>query len=260
MESIDHLQELCGRGQALLMQTRYVEALAVLEKAERLALEALDWDTLARLYLPLQETRRQIRQRCGEGEVDLGVMLPPGMVGREKAFAEDFVRTHRHGQYLIAGNGAESGALGFATAVRKLAQDQGLFVEAFLGVWYAIGGPTGMRVVAVAPMPEAAMPVITDASSLDDVARAIPGYCLLLPSNDLGPRTARGNTTTYGRTMAMWERLAATHLAGCLSASNSVPVQQRIEELRKVIQIDPGCEIAHQQVAKIAMQQARQAR
>ena len=35
-----------------------------------------DWDTLARLYMPLQEARRQRRQRCGEGTVALDLAGP----------------------------------------------------------------------------------------------------------------------------------------------------------------------------------------
>ena len=40
-----------------------VEAEQLLMQAEHDAMHAADWDTLARLYMPLQEARRQRRQR-----------------------------------------------------------------------------------------------------------------------------------------------------------------------------------------------------
>ena len=61
------LQALCDRGQTLLERMEYLAAEAVLVEADHLATTRGDFDTLARLYMPLQEARRQRRQRCGEG-------------------------------------------------------------------------------------------------------------------------------------------------------------------------------------------------
>ena len=68
------VQALCEQGQQLLMETRYWDAERALAQAERIAWEARDWDTLARLYMPLQEARRQRRQRCGEGVIALDLL------------------------------------------------------------------------------------------------------------------------------------------------------------------------------------------
>ena len=57
------LQELCESGQEALMRMDYVRAEALLTGAELWAWEARDWDTLSRLYMPLQETRRQLKER-----------------------------------------------------------------------------------------------------------------------------------------------------------------------------------------------------
>src|SRR3954447_17392790 len=65
------LQEVCERGQRELMDMNYLAAERTLEAADGAAWAARDWDTLGRLYMPLQEARRQKRQRCGEGIVVL---------------------------------------------------------------------------------------------------------------------------------------------------------------------------------------------
>ena len=59
------LQQLCELGQQQLMATDYLRAEATLVQAEQLAIQTGDFDTLSRLYMPLQEARRQKRQRCG---------------------------------------------------------------------------------------------------------------------------------------------------------------------------------------------------
>ncbi len=102
------VQALCERGQQLLMETRYWEAERTLAEAERIAWEARDWDTLARLYMPLQETRRQRRQRCGEGVVALDLLaegasddVDPGQI----------LTNYPHGQLLVAGAGGAQGRI-----------------------------------------------------------------------------------------------------------------------------------------------------
>ena len=61
------IEQLCEHGQDQLSRMEYLEAERTLAAAEEIAWWARDWDTLARLYMPLQEARRQRRQRCGEG-------------------------------------------------------------------------------------------------------------------------------------------------------------------------------------------------
>src|SRR5437868_641775 len=68
------IQSQCELGQSLLMETKYLEAEATLAAAEREAWRRREFDTLARLYMPLQETRRQRRQRAGEGVVCLDLI------------------------------------------------------------------------------------------------------------------------------------------------------------------------------------------
>jgi hypothetical protein len=114
------LQQLCERGQELLIATDYIGAEATLVEAEAIALRTDDFDTLSRLYMPLQEARRQRRQRCGEGIVRLEPI--------DNASAESILEKYPHGQLLVMG--AE------AMRVRQLQRESGLYVETFLGVWH----------------------------------------------------------------------------------------------------------------------------
>jgi hypothetical protein len=89
-----------------------------------------------------------------------------------------------------------------------------------------------------------------------DALTATP-HCLVLRAEDLPGRTTRGDTGTYGLTMSIWERLAAPHLAACMAGSAAVPAGQRIAALKRVIEIDPGCEVAHQMISRISGEAAR---
>src|SRR5688572_4385454 len=94
------VQHLCELGSEQLIQTRYLEAEAALADAESQAWKDQDWDTLARLYMPLQEARRQRRQRCGEGIVALDLVAQsPHDAVEAKRVLENFP----HGQLLVAG-------------------------------------------------------------------------------------------------------------------------------------------------------------
>src|SRR4051794_37352956 len=142
------VQALCEQGQQLLMETRYWDAERTLAQAERIAWEARDWDALARLYMPLQETRRQRRQRCGEGVVALD-LLAEG--------ASDLVDPHQvianypHGQLLVAGWGSIAPAVG----VRELAARAGLYIETFLAAAYPVGDG---KAVVIVPTEDVSLP------------------------------------------------------------------------------------------------------
>src|SRR6266516_7101414 len=125
------LQSRCELGQQQLMRTEYLDAEATLASAEADAWAARDWDTLARLYMPLQEARRQRRQRCGEGVVCLD-LLSEGVA--DHIDPAHVVANYPHGQLLIAG----WGTIGPAAAVRDLATKNGLYVETFLAATYPI--------------------------------------------------------------------------------------------------------------------------
>src|SRR5215212_4799219 len=101
------LQALCELGQQQLMRTEYLDAEATLERAEQIAWDSKDFDTLSRLYMPLQEARRQRRQRCGEGIIALDLIA----TGPEDAIdGRRIVENYPHGQLLVAGWGTAAPA------------------------------------------------------------------------------------------------------------------------------------------------------
>src|SRR3954451_6376589 len=95
----DDVQATCEHGQSLLMETRYWDAERTLAGVEQRAWDARDWDTLARVYMPLQEARRQRRQRSGEGVVALNLIAqgPADTIDPTHVIAN-----YPHGQLLVA--------------------------------------------------------------------------------------------------------------------------------------------------------------
>src|SRR5437764_2285231 len=117
-----NLQSLCELGQEQLIRMEYLQAEETLCRAEEIAREQREFDTLARLYMPLQEARRQRRQRCGEGIVRLDLLAsgPDDVLDAERILAEI-----PHGQLLVAGWGSIAPGL----RIRELQWQRGLFVE-----------------------------------------------------------------------------------------------------------------------------------
>jgi hypothetical protein len=245
--SIADLQARCELGQEQLMRTEYLEAEATLASAEADAWAARDFDTLSRLYMPLQEARRQRRQRCGEGKVALDfIATEEDEIGDAKAIVEYIP----HGQLLVAGWGTIEPAL----EVRRLQRERKLYLETFLAAVYPIVGSGA--VVAVVPLPDVTLP---DAQprSVNELIRRLPAHCLLLTHNDPSLKIGGGTTNTYAQVMSLWERLHAPFLA---AADMQVDPVQRIEGYRKTQRVDYGCELAHQKAADVARMLARESR
>src|SRR3954454_24884703 len=116
------LQSLCELGQEQLMRMEYLPAEATLCQAEQIAREQRDFDTLGRLYMPLQEARRQRRQRCGEGVVCLDLIATRP---NDRVDGRHVIENYPHGQLLVAGWGSIEPAL----KVRELQKEHNLFVE-----------------------------------------------------------------------------------------------------------------------------------
>jgi hypothetical protein len=233
------LQSLCEEGQRQLMDMSYLAAESTLARAESLAWEAGDFDTLSRLYMPLQEARRQRRQRCGEGIVRLDLLTggPGDVVDAQKILAE-----FPQGQLLIAGWGSIAPALEF----RKLQAARKSYVETFLAAVYPIVG--GSRAVVIVPQEDLAMPPARE-QSIDALLQQLSPHCIVMHENEL-PRGSRAGTPgTYGQTMAIWERLHAPYLA---AADMQVDPIRKIEHYRTTIAVDYACELAHQKLAAVA--------
>jgi hypothetical protein len=233
------LQSLCEQGQQQLMEMHYLSAEATLAAAEQQAWQAGDFDTLARLYMPLQEARRQRRQRCGEGIVRLDLLAsgPEDLIDPRRILSE-----YPHGQLLIAGWGSIAPSVEF----RKLDAIGKVYVETFLAAVYPIIG--GSRAVVIVPREDLLMPPPRE-QSIDRLLAELPPHCIVLHENEIPRGPQVGTPTTYGQTMAIWERLHAPYLA---AADMQIDPIRKIEHYRKTIAVDYACELAHQRVSAAA--------
>ncbi|MFT3785201.1 MAG: hypothetical protein QM770_03425 [Tepidisphaeraceae bacterium] len=232
------LQSLCDAGQRLLVATDYIGAETLLADAERQAWELHDWDTLSRLYMPLQEARRQKRQRCGEGVVKLDLHAT---TARDVLEPNGIVEHFPHGQLVVAG----WGSIEPARQVRQLAKERGLYLETMLAATF----PTGDQlVIAIVPTEHVALPPV-DGRPIDALIRSLPPHTVVLPASGLVPGERVGDDVTYAETMALWEKLHAPFLA--VAEHTTEPVRRMIE-YRRVIEVDYACEIAHQNLSKCA--------
>jgi hypothetical protein len=226
------LEHLCQTGQDQLSRMEYLEAEHTLAAAEELAWAASDWDHLSRLYLPLQEARRQRRQRCGEGAIRLtNLAARPG----DHLDGPGIVERLHHGQTLIAGWGSLQPTLDARAAQRKL----DLYVDVFLAAVYPVDSG---RIVALVPTEDVSIPR-SDPMPVDALIRRLPAHTILLTESELAA------ATTYAATMALWERLHAPFLAAAQSTNNPI---HRIEAFRKTIRVDYACELAHQGISDTA--------
>ncbi len=241
--SEDDLQSLCELGQEQLMRMEYLQAEASLARAEQIAWEGKDFDTLSRLYMPLQETRRQRRQRCGEGIVALSLLAQgptDSLEGRR------VIENYPHGQLLVAGWGSIAPAM----KVRELQQEHELFVETFLAAVYPVGAGRAVVIVPLAETP----PPDRHPTTIDDLVRLAPPHSLIYNADELPKGTRKGDWHTYAEVMAMWERLHAPFLA---AAHMQVDPIQKMEGYRKTIRVDYACELAHQKLSDVAKSLSR---
>lgn len=222
------------------MRMEYLRAEKTLVEAESLATAQGDFDTLSRLYMPLQETRRQKRQRCGEGIIKLDLIAK----GPQDAIdANQIIQTYPHGQLLIAGWGSIEPAM----KVRQAQVEKELYVETFLGAVYPVGSG---RVVAIVPLPDVKLPEPTE-RSIDQLIKLLPVHSIVLNETELHKGDRKGNTETFAQVMAMWERLHAPFIA---TADSQADPMQKIEGYRKTIRVDYACELAHQKLSAVARQ------
>ncbi len=241
--SIDSLQDLCEQGQRQLSAMHYLQAEKTLAAAEAIAWESCDWDALSRLYMPLQETRRQRRQRCGEGLICLDLLArhPDHSIEPEVV-----LHSYPHGQLLIAGWGSVEAA----NSLRRLADERQLYVETFLAAAYPVDGET---MVAIVPIADARLPEPTPRAMVDWLG-LLPAHSVTLAASALPARSTQGSPATYANVMGLWERL---HLP-FLQEADALPVSpEKVAAYRHCIAVDYACEKAHQHLSDIARQLAR---
>jgi hypothetical protein len=228
------IEQLCEDGQDQLSRMEYLEAERTLAAAEEIAWWAKDWDTLARLYMPLQEARRQRRQRCGEGIIKLDYLAggPDDRIDGRR-----MVQETNQGQILIAGWGSIQPAID----ARRAQLELGLYVDVFLAAVYPIEAG---RIVAIIPGDDVMLPPMAP-MPVDAIIRRLPAHSIVLGEAELSA------AKTYAATMAIWERLHAPFLAAAGATVNPI---HRIEAYRKTIRVDYACELAHQGISDTARQ------
>jgi hypothetical protein len=226
------LQDLCQRGQELLMQTNYLAAEAMLAEAEQIAWDAKDWDTLSRLYMPLQEARRQKRQIALEGTIRLSLHHPHLSV-------EQFLRDYSQGEFLLAGAGEIAPAIELRAAARGK-----LYLEAFLAAAYTIGE---RQAVVIVGLENSSLPAPAEIRNIDQLLHRLPVHSVVLMDTELTEQTA-------SCVMALWQRLHLPYLA---AADAEVDPVRRMAAYRQTIQVDNSCELAHQKLADVAARISR---
>jgi len=209
------------------MRMDYLAARDSLEQAEGMAWQSRDWDTLSRLYMPLQEVHRQMRQRCAEGIVCLDLIAKsPSDALDPNAILKQFP----HGQLLVAG----WNSIGPALTVRRLARERHLYVETFLASVHSESSLS--RTIAVHPL---------DGSS---------GFTL--HESEVPGGASKASADTYALVMGWWERLHRSFLNQADQASDPL---QRIQAYRRTIEVDYACELAHQKLSALAHELSRTA-
>lgn len=227
------------------MRMEYLPAEDTLCRAEQIARERRDFDTLGRLYMPLQETRRQRRQRCGEGIVCLDLIAQNSS---DHIDGTHIVKNYPHGQLLVAGWGTIAPAL----KIRELQKQHGLFVETFLAAAYPV---SGARAVVIVPSDGVSLPDPMP-RSIDELLAVLPPHSIVFHENELPQGPHKGTWQTYAHVMSLWEKLHAPFLA---QADMTQDPEQKIERYRQTIAVDYACELAHQKLSNVALDIARTA-
>ena len=237
------INDLCEQGQRLLIDTQYLEAIDVLLQAESLAMTSNDFDAISRLYMPLQEARRQVRQRCGEGIVRFDVLSDGG---RDPEPVELLSR-YFSGQFLIAGLGSCASAVQF----RAMARESKRYVETFLGAVFPMIG--GASAVVVVPTADVALPPPTP-QSIDALLAALPPHARVFGLGELPAGEQRGTAATFDAVSDIWESL---HLPFLAAADQERDPLRKIAAYRKTIEVDYACELAHQRLSAAAREVSR---
>ncbi len=219
------------------MRMEYIAAERTLIRAESLALALNDFDTLSRLYMPLQEARRQRRQRCGEGMVNLRLIARGA--DDPAIDPEKLIERYPQGQLLIAGWGSIEPAKRF----RQLQRERNLYVETFLAAAYPDEDPSLGLLIAVFPSADSPVPPPRSAQVIDRLPMPRGGFVL---RESVLPEPRMGDDQTYALVMSFWEAMHAPLLH---SADETVDLIEKMDAYRKVIAVDYACEMAHQSLS-----------
>lgn len=240
----DVLQELCAAGQDLLSRQDYLEAERKLLQAERDALHLGDWDTLARLYMPLQEARRQRRQQTLLGGFCLDLV---SQGSADEIDGRHVIENYPQGTLLVAGWGSIEPAI----QVRRLQTRFRLNVDVFLGAVFPLIG--GGHAVVICPHENVVLPDVRP-RRWEDLPKSMPHYSLIMREEVLPAGQHPSTPERVERAEKWWELLSDPYLA---IARGQGDLLKRIDAYRKTIRVDYACEFAHQELAATARERTR---
>jgi hypothetical protein len=246
MSESAHMQRLWDTGQRLLAGARYVPARSALELAESIAWRRRDAASLARLYLPLLEARRQIRYHAAEGL--LVICNPGGRAREEKEQLDRLLRADAGTVLLTCSAGEGEAACRFAGSVQYAARRTGHWLEALILVRLA----GDVRVASQADPLFAAGLAVEWTRSAEAQVGASTDPRLVVPLPPPGVYSAR----EYGALHAVareslitaWEALALKwqrrHPPPAMDAgaSGAETAWEELAWLRLALRVDPACE------------------
>lgn len=225
------------------MKTQYLAALRVIELAEQAAYTMKDYDTLARMYLPLQELHRQRRIRCAEGVMNLSLWAQSE---QDVLDPQHVIENYPQSQLLVAG----WASIEPARAVRRLAHEKDLYIETLLAAVYPI---EGCRVIVIVPFETDQVPP-PGKMTLDQLKAKLPAHSIVLPQEQLPQGPVKGSILTLAQVSQLWEQL---HLPILAQAEHADAPLDRIDGYRRTIRVDYACELAHQKLSAEAHELAR---
>ena len=235
MNDMDYVLRQWDVGERHLAAGRYVAAQRMLEAAERGAWEARDWVRLARIYLPLLEARRQIRQNAAEGTI---VITSVGDRGRMRGVVRAFAKEEA-GTLLLDVARAEVGVR-WAREVRYAALRTGHLIEAMLLL------RQGGEVRMVSPG-DAEFAAGLSVEWTADEGRMIGvsterGLVVPLPAAGRYGSAGRGSglhAVARESLIAGWEALALKWQARHTVRAEA---EEELGWLRRALEVDPACE------------------
>ena len=228
-----HVSLLCREGERSLAAGQYVVAQRLLRQAEAQAWRQRDGDALAKIYLPLTEASRLLRQQACEGVIVIST--GDDGIGRRRMVRE--FSCQRAGTILLGANAGARSVLKMLRRVRYEARKSGYALEALLLLksghcWRlsSMADPTFAAGLPVRWVQNPSGQAVGNPSHADEIA--------LPPAGIYSPGSA-------GARLA-GESLLAAHelLALKWQARHSVRASRWAEMawLRRAMCIDPACE------------------
>jgi hypothetical protein len=237
-ENLSYMERQWESGQRHLVAGRYVAARSDLQAAEAIAWREKDFRSLARLYLPLLEARRQIRYNAAEGAV---VICPPGLSQTaEQRALRNFLRADS-GTILLgcAAGCGPAGACRLAESVQYASRRTGRWLEALLLIDH--GGEVRLSTQAD-PTFAAGLPVEWTSDPKRMIGASTDGH-LIVPLPPAGTYRAGDPLHAVAREslIVAWEALALKWQHRHPLRKNAQPWDE-IAWLRRALRIDPACE------------------